>query len=801
MPTIDYAIDLGTTNSCLAAWEEGKVMVIRNPAGEEYTPSAVYRRQLREGVLQRVGRPARNLLASEESQADEEGATDEFFGPVALEFKRRMGESDWRHRFSGDGEASAVELSAEVLKELLNGVQQWRGTNPPAAVITCPAYFEEPQHDATREAGLLAGLEYVELLDEPVAASYAYGLDAQVAGSARWLVFDLGGGTFDCALVGVADGMLRILDYDGDNRLGGKNIDEAIVDRHLLPQLPEAVKQRTRRNRGSNWWRLKFAAEEAKIKLATVTEREYILIDRLSGAPDFGLECSLSREQLQAIEEEIIARAVAICRKLLARHQFELQHIDRLLLVGGPTLSPYLRERLAEELRIPLDTSLDPMTAVARGAAAYARSRLWERDDRDERQSGAVIVKLEYDPLTRDKAPLVTGRLSVAPATDWQIEVERTDNNGQRLWSSGQQAVSANGAFGLRLALEPGENHLRLSVFNPQRQMVPVAGGEFVITVVDILPEAPPLPRGIGVITSTGKVDWLFEAGERVAGRITRTHKHVTTKPLRRGESWEVLSIPLVEGREQEGYLNRCIGTLKIPAQDAPRDLPLGSRVDITIELQSASREYRAWGWVDAWEREIPAIVVTSTDVDLPALRDELEELREAARRFAQVGEEDSTVHLAYTEVTETLLPEAERLLAAAGDDPDSGQRAEEQVRKLRRVIYPAARQAEERNLWYWVEVKKECEENVSRAKDILRRAEPEARRSVQAEFDRLLAAYEAALGRRDAEAAESLAFGEIPDLLIRNGLAEGTVRDPFAQPGVPVLPRQRRDEGHTTPM
>lgn len=797
MPTIDYAIDLGTTNSCLAVWEEGKVMVIRNPAGEEYTPSAVYRRQLREGVLQRVGRPARNLLASQESQADEEGATDEFFGPVALEFKRRMGESGWRHRFSGGGEASAVELSAEVLKELLNGVQQWRGTKPRAAVITCPAYFEQPQWDATREAGLVAGLKYVELLEEPVAASYAYGLDAQVAGSARWLVFDLGGGTFDCALVGVADDMLRILDHAGDNRLGGKDIDEAIVDRHLLPRLPEAVKQRTRRNRGSNWWRLKFAAEEAKIKLATVTEREYILIDRLSGAPDFALECSLSREQLQAIEEEIIARAVAICRELLARHQFELQHIDRLLLVGGPTLSPYLRERLAEELGIPLDTSLDPMTAVARGAAAYARTRLWEPGGKDL-PSGAISVNLEYPPQTQDKNPLVTGRLSVDPATGWQIEVERRDSNGQRLWSSGQQAVSAKGAFSLRLPLEPGENHLRLSVFNPQRQMVPVAGGEFDITVGGISTEPPPLPRGIGVITDTGEVDWLFEVGERVAGRITRTHKHVTTKPLRRGESGEVLSIPLVEGREREGYLNRHIGTLELRAQDAPRDLPPGSRVDITIELQSASREYRAWGWVDAWEREIPAIMLTSTDVDLSALRDELEELREAAQRLAPVAEEDSTVRIAYTEATERLLPEAERLLAAAGPDPDSGQRAEEQVRKLKKVIYPAVRHIDDRNLWSWVKVKKDCEENVRRAKDILDQAEPEARRKVQAEFDRLLADYEAALGRKDWEAAESLAFGKIPDLLIRNGLAEGTVRDPSAQPGVPVLSTQR---GDTRPM
>lgn len=800
MQTIDYAIDLGTTNSCLAVWEEGKVMVIRNQAGEEYTPSAVYRRQLREGVLQRVGRPARNLLASQESQADEEGTTDEFFGPVALEFKRRMGESGWRHRFSsGGGEASAVELSAEVLKELLNGVQQWRGTTPLAAVITCPAYFEQPQWDATREAGLLAGLKHVELLEEPVAASYAYGLDAQVAGSARWLVFDLGGGTFDCALVGVADGMLRILDHAGDNRLGGKNIDEAIVDRHLLPRLPEAVKQRTRRNRGSNWWRLKFAAEEAKIRLATVTEMEYILIDRLSGDPDFALECSLSREQLHAIEEEIIARAVAICRELLARHQFESQHIDRLLLVGGPTLSPYLRERLAEELRIPLDTSLDPMTAVAQGAAAYARSRLWGGGGKPK--SGAVSVTLEYDPLTRDKAPLVTGRLSVAPATGWQIEVERTDSNGQRLWSSDKQKVNDEGAFSLRLPLEPGENHLRLSVFNPQGQMVPVAGGEFVITVVDILHESPPLPRGIGVITNTGEVDWLFEVGEQVAGRITRTHKHVTTKPLSRGEGGEVLSIPLVEGKEREGYLNRHIGTLEIRAQDAPRDLPPGSRVDITIELQSASREYRAWGWVDAWEREIPAIVLTSTDVDLSALRDELEELREEAQRLAPVAEEDSTVRIAYTETTETLIPEAERLLAAAVDDPDSGQRAEEQVRKLRKVIYPTREYIDDRNLWFEVKVKKECkecEENVRRAKDILSRAEPEARKRVQEEFNRMLEDYEAALRAQDAEEAKRLAFGEIPDLLIRNGLAEGKDRGPSAQPGVPVLSTQR---GDTRPM
>ena len=217
--TVDYGIDLGTTNSCIARWEGGSIRVFQNNDQMSVTPSAVH--ILKTGRVI-VGRRAYAALLTDPDN-------------VAVEFKRWMGQD--RLRFpSAQRELSAEELSAEVLKSLKEDVRRQTGTDVTTAVITVPAAFGALQCEATARAAGLAGFEEAPLLQEPIAAAIGYGARAG-SSDQRWLVFDLGGGTFDVAVVSTREGRLNVLEHRGNNILGGKDIDRSIVEQILLPAL------------------------------------------------------------------------------------------------------------------------------------------------------------------------------------------------------------------------------------------------------------------------------------------------------------------------------------------------------------------------------------------------------------------------------------------------------------------------------------------------------------------------------------------------------------------------------------
>jgi molecular chaperone DnaK len=210
--TVDYGIDLGTTNSCIARWEGVSVRVFQNNDQMNVTPSAVHILKNGRVIVGRRGYAA--------IQTDPEN--------VSTEFKRWMGQKDRKHFPIAKRELSAEELSAEVLKSLREDVRRQTGTNVTAAVITVPAAFGALQCEATARAAQLAGLEEAPLLQEPIAAAIGYGARPDMTNQ-RWLVFDLGGGTLDIAVVSTREGRLNVLEHRGDNLLGGKDIDLSIA--------------------------------------------------------------------------------------------------------------------------------------------------------------------------------------------------------------------------------------------------------------------------------------------------------------------------------------------------------------------------------------------------------------------------------------------------------------------------------------------------------------------------------------------------------------------------------------------
>lgn len=369
--TVDFGIDLGTTNSAIAVFEGGGVTVIKNNDGWDYTPSAVW---MPKPDVVHVGRQAREWIESDPDNA-------------AAEFKLEMGLAGAGRHFTNAGVTlTPQQLSAEVLKSLRADAAHHCGSPPECAVISVPAAFAPNQNSATGEAATLAGLgPACPLVQEPTAAAFAYGF-ADAPDRAYWMVFDFGGGTFDAAVVSKRDGGLKVLNHAGDRYLGGKLIDWALVERLLAPAASRDLGL-LEFSRDNPKWRVHFAklkgaAEHAKIQLSRRQSADIRieLSDGWGGIETF--EYTLTRGELDRIAEPFYTRAINRCRDGLTGSNQRPDDVDRLLLVGGTTLAPGLRERLADPqcgLGIAVDHSQDPTTVVARGAAIFAGTVRLER--------------------------------------------------------------------------------------------------------------------------------------------------------------------------------------------------------------------------------------------------------------------------------------------------------------------------------------------------------------------------------------------------------------------------------------
>ena len=284
---IDYGIDLGTTNSAIARMVSGEAIIIKSDDIQmDTTPSCVY---FNKKKTMFVGLHAKSSIENEATSAFRSRLQTPSNG--YQEFKRTMGTD---HKFESvymGRSFSSEELSAEVLKKLRGYI---RDENVDSAVITVPAMFRQNQIDATQRAAELAGFKYCELLQEPIAASIAYGIKAS-ANSGYWLVFDFGGGTFDAALMHVDEGIMKVVDTEGDNHLGGKNIDAAIVDQLFFPQISEkcpiAGVLSNKLNKRLLQDALKRYAEQTKIALSSKNTWNHYLED--FGTDDDGEELQI----------------------------------------------------------------------------------------------------------------------------------------------------------------------------------------------------------------------------------------------------------------------------------------------------------------------------------------------------------------------------------------------------------------------------------------------------------------------------------------------------------------------------
>ena len=365
-------IDLGTTNSCVSVMEAGEAKVIPNAEGVRTTPSVV-------------------AFKGDEIQVGDVAKRQSITNPNTVSsIKRHMGNNSYRVDVNGK-KYTPQEISAMVLQNLKKTAEAYLGESIDKAVITVPAYFNDAQRQATKDAGKIAGLEVLRIINEPTAAALAYGIDKtdkeQVV-----LVFDLGGGTFDVSILDLADGTFEVLSTAGDNMLGGDDFDNAIIDWLVKEFKSESGVDLSQDKMALQ--RLKDAAEKAKKDLSGVTSVEISLpFISMGAAGPLHLNRTLSRVKFDELTHHLVERCLGPVRRALKDAKISPKDLDQVLLVGGSTRIPAVQELVKKELGKEPNKSVNPDEVVAMGAAIQ----------------GGVLTGDVKDVLLLDVTPLSLG--------------------------------------------------------------------------------------------------------------------------------------------------------------------------------------------------------------------------------------------------------------------------------------------------------------------------------------------------------------------------------------------------------
>ena len=597
--TIDFGIDLGTTNSAISVMNEGKIETLKNDLSE-VLPSCVY---IDKKGNEHVGASSKTRLINEKSTGD-----------VHIEFKRTMG-TDENYVFQTQGiSLSSEELSAKVLSELRATAASRFNADPPlAAVITIPAMFESAQRNATAKAGTLAGFEHVELLMEPVAAAVAAGFQSD-ADKAFWIVFDFGGGTFDVSVVSIRDGQLTVVEHAGDNFLGGANLDWTILEQVLLPHLAEQgdVSHLTRANMEEDaavraqMYKLKLEAEQIKFALSKQETVEHFIEDAVDDADGKSLDIDITvpREQVNIAIDSLVVRAIDITRELIEKANLQAADIEKVVMVGGTTYVPLVREKVAE-LGIEVDCSLDPMTVVARGAAIYAASRpMPENISEAQAPKTGLLVQLEYVPVVKSDTSPVGGKISTADGSalpeGLQLTIKRQDGG----WEVASVAIDSAGLFFTDVALVPSQaSGFELIARDAAGKQLEITPHAFTVTYGMTVGGAA-LPQTIRLCKADNTTEVLAAAGTSLPLKVNPLYVR-TVEALAAGSDGE-LRIPFAEGDELLADRNREGSVVIIKGTDVSKNLPAGTLIEISGEV-NVSGVFTASCFVDALDEHFDA--------------------------------------------------------------------------------------------------------------------------------------------------------------------------------------------------
>lgn len=593
---IDYGIDLGTTNSAICRMEKGEPVVIKTDVLKDTMPSCISVNK--KGSI-KAGDSAYNTMKQDKRRATKswhKGASNTY-----VEFKRTMA-TDTQYPCSNLHKSfSSEELSAEVLKTLKSFVTDEKFSS---VVITVPAKFTVNQKTATMEAAKMAGSKHCELLQEPIAASMAYGVSSEEK-DGLWMVFDFGGGTFDAALLKVEDGIMQVFDTEGDNYLGGKNLDYAIVDNIIIPYLQEnyAIDGYLQDEEKKEVLRdaMKTYAEDAKNQLSFKDHEDIISnlgdLGEDEDGEEIELDLTLSQAQVFDVMRPYFQKAVDICKNLIQRNNLNGSQITKLILVGGPTHSPLIRQMLREQVTPNVDTSIDPMTAVATGAALYASTMDAEVSDK-EIKVGTVKLDVSYESTTVEMAEYVPVCLAEGSILN-RVFVEFV--RGDKAWASGKVEINSKGDVVELNLLEGKANSFNISCYDDKGNILPCFPDEITIIQGSVVGAAP-LPYNIAIAR------WDRNKKRSVIRMAKGLEKNKplpatgvindlkTTRQLRPGLSSDVLTVPIhqvddfEEAEGKSASLYEHVADVVITGEDVDTLMPADSLVDVTLKVDSSEQ-------------------------------------------------------------------------------------------------------------------------------------------------------------------------------------------------------------------
>lgn len=682
--TINYGIDLGTTNSLIACCTNGEVEVFRNPAGfRETLPSVVGFRK--ERTL--VGEKAREYLLKDPSN-------------VFSSFKRKMGTSESFFVPNLVDFRTPVQLSAMVLKELRNFVRSNDSLH--SVVVTIPASFDTVQSNATRQAGIEAGFTEVVLLQEPIAASLAFANKGNSLGKeGKWLVYDLGGGTFDVALVAFADGEMKVLDHEGDNYLGGVDFDSLILEEIIVPyvetlgvfaDLLHTLKSASG-SRNALYVALLYKAEEVKISLSSSesVDVEFEISDDLNQPLDVYL--TITRDEFNAVIEPRIRETMALASAMLVRNNVTGSNLREVILIGGSTYIPLVRQLLASELSLTVNVSVDPTTAVAVGAAWFAGSRSAAAPPNNadavtvDSREYDISLKTAYRKNSNDAEEYFTAMVS-GNIHGMYYRITRSDGG----FDSGLKELNTRISEMLTL-LPDSVNEFAIRIYDANQLLVDVSVPPIVIVRGKYSIYGQPLPSDICIevddnATNTTYLEVIFEKNEILPLRKTITK--TLSRTIVKGTD-DQLVINVLEGsRYATAQTNLPIGVIAIKGTSIERDLIKGSDVDLTIEI-SENRDITISAWVSITDTEYKEVFSPSVrSVNIERLKDETDYLVRVGRRNLEqaIETEDFEGSSRIQDAIDALQRIAKRLMNLSGDDvTDEKYKLDEQKRKLAATI------------------------------------------------------------------------------------------------------------------
>lgn len=559
-------IDLGTSNSAIVGNVKSELRLFKTADGTDVLPSVISINKLGHRFV--GNRAYQQALLSPEN--------------VAQGFKRLMGTNS-PITFAASGVTmSPEECSAEIIRTLLSQVKTESGdTQIEGAVVTIPAAFNQMQSEATLRAAEAAGIDRVGLLQEPIAAAMA-SISQSRNKNGQFLVYDLGGGTFDVALVQSINGSVNIVAHEGINMLGGRDFDRAIVNSIVRPWLLSHFDLPENFQADSRFQRLigvaRFAAERAKIELSASEKAVIFAGDeevrvKDGGENDIYLSIDMTRADLEGLIQGQLADSITLCRKVIKDNGYSHEDIDRIVLIGGPSKMPGIRARVPQELGIPADLQTDPMTAVAIGAAIFAESRQWGEGVTKRKASrgsstvkGKVEIRYDYPARTsEDRA-----RIRVRPAGDTQgfrLQIDAKDG-----WSSGIVPITPDLTIEVPLPSR-GDNPCRVTVYDASQ--APVHESSTILTIVRTHASAAGIPAtqtlSVKVVEKVGSgernvLEPLVTKGTPLPAEGTKRFKAATD--VRGGEPTE-LAIELFQQAEgvPEPELNLFVGSFVINGQ------------------------------------------------------------------------------------------------------------------------------------------------------------------------------------------------------------------------------------------